>query len=128
MVLRLTSKTLTSLIRMSLAQARGFGLKVGELVDRLWSSITGMLKEDWLILPGGNSSVNLSDGSLIFDSMDLIRIVDLDFTLDDRRQKELETIRQTYVPELVLRLHSVLFNTRDIIPSYVIIPSLSCRF
>lgn len=36
------------------------------------------------------------------------------FPLD--RKAELKLLREIYIPEIVLRLHQVLFQTRDIIP------------
>ena len=37
----------------------------------------------------------------------------------DRRRRELIRIRQIYVPELIIRLHSLLFTSRQWIPEYV---------
>jgi nuclear pore complex protein Nup107 len=38
---------------------------------------------------------------------------------DRRRERELDRIRRIYIPELILRLHNVLLDSRHRIPEYV---------
>lgn len=38
-------------------------------------------------------------------------------SLGDRRRRELIRIRQMYIPELIIRLHSLLVSSRNIVPS-----------
>ncbi|GLB38465.1 putative nuclear pore protein 84 / 107 [Lyophyllum shimeji] len=61
------------------------------LIDQAHDQITKLLTSEWLVTdvekPGG-----------------------------DRRRRELIRIRQMYIPELIIRLHSLLFNSRHHIP------------
>ncbi len=45
----------------------------------------------------------------------------------DQRTKDLIRIRQIYIPELIIRLHYLLFNSRQLFPEYVpsFLPSIS---
>ncbi len=38
----------------------------------------------------------------------------------DQRTKDLIRIRQIYIPELIIRLHYLLFNSRQLFPEYVL--------
>ena len=40
----------------------------------------------------------------------------------DERRKDLIRIRQIYIPELIIRLHFLLFDSRHFIPEYVSFP------
>ena len=43
----------------------------------------------------------------------------------DERRKDLIRIRQIYIPELIIRLHFLLFDSRHFIPEYVLFRSFS---
>jgi hypothetical protein len=43
-------------------------------------------------------------------------------TQDDRRLRDLLRIRQIFVPELIFRLHTMLFDSHWKIPEYVTLP------
>ena len=45
----------------------------------------------------------------------------MSFGSGDRRRRELIRIRQIYIPELIIRLHALLFTSRQWIPEYVIV-------
>lgn len=46
-------------------------------------------------------------------------------TSDTRRRSELRRIRHIFIPDLVVRLHQLLFQTRSLFPSYVSWPDKS---
>lgn len=43
----------------------------------------------------------------------------------DRRTQELIRIRQIYIPELIIRLHAMLYTSRSRVPEFVLIPRQS---
>jgi len=46
--------------------------------------------------------------------------------VDERRRRELVRIRQIYVPELIIRLHSLLVSSKSFVPECVLSLSLTC--
>ncbi|SCV74874.1 BQ2448_7903 [Microbotryum intermedium] len=71
---------------------------IATLIDDFYESTVLLLNSDWLKL-----ELSLNDGNL--DT--------------PRRLAELARIRQLVIPHLVLRLHFTLYDSREILPSYV---------
>ncbi|KIJ62485.1 hypothetical protein HYDPIDRAFT_94356 [Hydnomerulius pinastri MD-312] len=61
------------------------------LVDQAYESIVKLLISDWMLPERGSSGI-------------------------DRQHREMARIRQIYVPELILRLHIMLYSSREHIP------------
>ncbi|KAJ7582625.1 nuclear pore protein 84/107 [Mycena floridula] len=61
------------------------------LINRAWDQIVKLLKSEWLV-------------------------TDVEQTGGDQRRRELIRIRQIYIPELIIRLHVLLFTSRHRIP------------
>jgi nuclear pore complex protein Nup107 len=73
-------------------------------------------RHNWI--KGLDGVVDLTETSMIeLLKMDWLK---LEFRIDDihseRRREELARIRQLYIPELVFRLHFMLFEVRDVLP------------
>jgi hypothetical protein len=87
------------------------------LIDQAHDQITRLLTTEWLV-----SDVENPGGSFVPLG------VTLDYTLTtildelDERRKDLIRIRQIYIPELIIRLHFLLFDSRHFIPEYVYFP------
>ncbi|KAF5346850.1 hypothetical protein D9756_010620 [Leucocoprinus leucothites] len=62
----------------------------GELIDQAHDQITKLLTSEWLVTDEQSGS--------------------------ERRRRELVRIRQIYIPELIIRLHSLLVSSRNFIP------------
>ncbi|KAH7906565.1 nuclear pore protein 84/107 [Hygrophoropsis aurantiaca] len=77
------------------------------LIDRAHESITKLLTSDWM----------LPDSDSVGSEITSIRcMVTSNGSEGGRRQRELSRIRQIYIPELIIRLHVMLFTSRDHIP------------
>ena len=87
-----------------------------------------LLTTEWLV-----SDVDLIvEGYYCFTLLVHVYIEFLFLNAESRRQFELIRIRQIYVPELIIRLHNMLFTSRQMIPEYVdcslcFIPFTYCR-
>ena len=66
------------------------------LVDEVFEKVMKLLTTEWLV-----SDVSRIDG--------------------DRRRRQLIRVRQIFIPELVIRLHGVLYDSRTRFPKYVMI-------
>ena len=51
----------------------------------------------------------------------MLQKLNRELVLGDRRRRDLVRIRQTYIPELIIRLHSILVGSRSRIPEYVVL-------
>ncbi|KIJ62482.1 hypothetical protein HYDPIDRAFT_94508, partial [Hydnomerulius pinastri MD-312] len=65
------------------------------LVDQAYESIVKLLTSDWMLPERGSNGI-------------------------DRQHREMSRIRQIYVPELILRLHIMLYSSRECIPGSVL--------
>lgn len=96
----------------------GFFLLLQTLIDTARQQICKLLKAEWLVsdveIPGGKPPRVFNIVQKI-DSSPPPR-------LGDRRRRDLIRIRQIYIPELVIRLHAMLFTSRDKIPKFVPFP------
>lgn len=71
------------------------------LLDEAFEKAVKLLTTEWLV-----SDVSRIDG--------------------DRRRRELIRVRQIFIPELVIRLHSALYDSRTRFPKYVKISQIRC--
>lgn len=63
--------------------------------------------------------VSLSPVCLQIANVELIFMLKNLRCVGEKRRRELTRIRQIYVPELIIRLHSLLVSSRAFIPEYV---------
>ena len=71
------------------------------LVDEVFEKSVKLLTTEWLV-----SDVSRVDG--------------------DRRRRELIRVRQVFIPELVIKLHNVLYNSRTLFPKYAMTCKIRC--
>ncbi|SCZ87891.1 BZ3500_MvSof-1268-A1-R1_Chr2-3g05359 [Microbotryum saponariae] len=95
---------------------------ISALIDDFYDSTVLLLNSDWLKL-----DLPLNDGNLDSTSHEhSIDVVCEKMLMSDsprtapRRLAELARIRQLVIPHLVLRLHFTLYDSREILPSYVL--------
>ena len=55
-------------------------------------------------------------------------VADSERSRGDRRTRELTRIRQIYIPELIIRLHAMLYTSRTRIPEFVSLPCVPPMF
>jgi Nuclear pore protein 84 / 107 len=86
--------------------------EVQGIVSNAHEQILKLLSTDWLVpdteIPAGESPIReASSGCLVFTARRFAA---------DRRARELARIRQLFIPELILRLHTILVSSRTHIP------------
>ena len=82
------------------------------MIEQAREQVVKLLTTDWLM-----SDAEVHNGMFyirVLRSMAPIR-----YTLGDRRRRDLARIRQIYIPELIIRLHSILVGSRSRVPEYV---------
>lgn len=81
------------------------------LVDQAREQAVKLLTTEWLVsdVEKGNGEI----GVLICSCGPLTSFC---LSQGDRRRRELIRIRQIYIPELIIRLHTILFVSRTLIP------------
>ena len=79
----------------------------------MYGQVVKLLTTEWLV-----SDVDLIvEGDFIYITSPLWLSADLH--TESRRRFHLIRIRQIYIPELILRLHNILFTSRQMIPECV---------
>ena len=81
------------------------------LIDKVYEQILQLLTTEWL--------VDTEDRGCKSPCVFRIATRVLNLIPADRRTRELVRIRQIYIPELIIRLHFILFESRQYIPQYV---------
>jgi nuclear pore complex protein Nup107 len=84
------------------------------LIDQAYEQVVKLLTTEWLV-----SDVDIFEGTFFFVHRYILVTNQVVVTLENRRRFELIRIRQIYIPELILRLHNMLFTSRHMIPEYV---------
>ena len=84
------------------------------LIDQAREDTIKLLTTDWL-----TSELEVNNGELCDHMPSACKLTP---TIGDRRRRDLARIRQIYIPELIIRLHSMLVNSRSRIPEFVVGP------
>ena len=87
------------------------------LIDQAHDQITRLLTTEWLV-----SDVENPGGSFVPSGVNIHYMLTPILDELDERRKDLIRIRQIYIPELIIRLHFLLFDSRHFIPEYVSFP------
>ena len=80
------------------------------LISQARKHILRLLTSDWLV-----TDVEKSGGECHWHPLSVV-IPESNLLAGDRRRRELIRIRQIYIPELIIRLHSLLLASRRVIP------------
>lgn len=83
-------------------------------MEQARDQIIKILTSEWLV-----TDVETSGGMYSTDIHSDRHVTNFIHIQGDRRRRELIRIRQIYIPELIIRLHSLLFNSRQRIPECV---------
>ena len=82
------------------------------MIEQAREQVVKLLTTDWLM-----SDAEVHNGLLYIHVLCLWTLIR--HMLGDRRRRDLARIRQIYIPELIIRLHSILIGSRSRIPEYV---------